>query len=72
MVHSEYDVRVVGGGPSGVSASICLQRMGYKTQLIDRGGPEFKPGESLPPAVKPLLRELNANTHAEKEVVPQE
>jgi len=59
-VNSHYDVQVVGGGPSGASVSICLQRMGYKTQLVDRGGAEFKPGESLPSAVKPLLRELNA------------
>jgi flavin-dependent dehydrogenase len=59
-VNKSLDVLVVGGGPAGSAASICLQRMGYKIQLVDCGGVEFKPGESLPPSIKPLLRELDA------------
>jgi flavin-dependent dehydrogenase len=54
-----YDVIVIGGGPAGSASAITLARAGYRALLIERrSDEEFKVGESLPPAVKPLLREL--------------
>lgn len=35
---SNYDVTVIGGGPSGVCAAICAARLGAKTLLAEQGG----------------------------------
>jgi flavin-dependent dehydrogenase len=61
----EFDAFILGGGPAGCSAAISLVRAGYTVCLAENAGSdefsdEFKVGESLPPAVKPLLNELGA------------
>ena len=57
-----FDALVIGGGPAGAAASIRMVRLGYSVCLTDASNPdEFKVGESLPPAVKPLLGELGAD-----------
>lgn len=61
MLHSEccVDAVVVGGGPAGCAAAITLVRAGWSVLLIDRQQrPSLRVGESLPPAVKPLLHDL--------------
>lgn len=58
---TSFDVLVIGGGPAGAAASLRLARLGYSVCLTDAGAPQsFKIGESLPPAVKPLLEDLGA------------
>ena len=45
----EFDVVVVGGGPSGATAAADLARMGHSVMLIDRAG-RIKPcGGAVPP-----------------------
>ncbi len=52
---AQYDVVVVGGGPSGSTAAADLARKGRSVLLIDRGG-RIKPcGGAVPPA---LIREF--------------
>jgi 2-polyprenyl-6-methoxyphenol hydroxylase-like FAD-dependent oxidoreductase len=55
----EVDVAVVGGGPAGCAAAISLAQSGRRVALLERtvyGGARV--GETLPPSVQPLLREL--------------
>jgi len=55
----EVDVAVVGGGPAGCAAAISLARLGRRVALLERtvyGASRV--GETLPPDVQPLLREL--------------
>ena len=45
----EFDVIVVGGGPSGATAAADLARMGRSVLLLDRAG-RIKPcGGAVPP-----------------------
>lgn len=56
-----YDVVIVGGGPAGATAAIILAGVGKRVLLLDAQNPSgFKIGESLPPAAKPLLQEIDA------------
>ncbi|MEV0530973.1 FAD-dependent monooxygenase [Kitasatospora sp. NPDC050463] len=59
------DAAVAGGGPAGAVAALVLAAAGRRVLLLDPGGPSppagqdaFKIGESLPPAARPLLRDL--------------
>ncbi len=50
---------VLGGGPAGAVASTILARAGIDVVVLDANlGPTAKIGESLPPAVRPLLVRL--------------
>lgn len=54
-----YDVVIVGGGPAGAAAAIMLARAKRHVLLVEAAdSATFKIGESLPPAVRPLLRDL--------------
>jgi flavin-dependent dehydrogenase len=55
----QFEVGIIGGGPAGSAAAITLARAGRNVLLIEKADREtFKVGESLPPAITPLLREL--------------
>lgn len=55
------NVVVVGGGPAGVAAAITVKQAGMAVTLLDAcRGPRFRPGETLHPAVEPILDQLNA------------
>lgn len=62
----QVDVTVAGGGPAGSVAALITASAGYRVLLFDdgphssprSGRTAFKIGESLPPAARPLLRDL--------------
>src|SRR5215510_13898567 len=52
-------VAIVGAGPSGAALAILLARQGARVTLFDDGRrPELLVGESLVPAVVPILQRL--------------
>jgi flavin-dependent dehydrogenase len=51
------DVSVIGAGPAGATAALCLARRGYHVQLFNSGDHE-PVGETLPPEITPVLRDL--------------
>jgi flavin-dependent dehydrogenase len=54
-----YDVAIVGGGPAGATAGMCLARSGWRVAIFEAGSfDREKAGETLPPETNPLLREL--------------
>src|SRR5882672_4257013 len=56
---AEFDVAVVGGGPAGAVVSLCLARLGWRVALLEAttfDGERY--GETLPPEINPVLREL--------------
>ncbi|MEP0985074.1 tryptophan 7-halogenase [Ekhidna sp.] len=56
----KYNCVVIGSGPSGAMAASILARAGRSVILLDRKiqtGTSI--GESLPPAINPLLKQLN-------------
>jgi flavin-dependent dehydrogenase len=56
---NQVEVGIIGGGPAGSAAAITLARSGRSVLLIEKTDSQaFKVGESLPPAITPLLREL--------------
>lgn len=55
---AEAPVLVAGGGPAGAAAALVLARHGLPVRLLVPETPTAPPGESLPPAARPLLRDL--------------
>lgn len=56
---STADVVVVGGGPAGSATAIWCARHGLRVVLVERQAfPRHRPGETLPPGVEPLFRQL--------------
>ena len=52
-------VAIIGGGPSGSALAIKLARSGIRTAIFHSGKrPELIVGESLIPAVIPIIRDL--------------
>jgi len=55
----KVDVAIAGGGPAASAAAIALRRHGLTSAIVERGdGSGARVGESLAPAVKPLLDAL--------------
>ncbi|MCA9165193.1 MAG: tryptophan 7-halogenase, partial [Planctomycetales bacterium] len=53
-------VVVIGGGPSGATASTLIAQQGYRVQLFERERfPRFHIGESLIPETYWVLKRLN-------------
>jgi flavin-dependent dehydrogenase len=56
---TQFDAAIVGGGPAGATTALCLARRGWKVCLFEAtrfDGERY--GETLPPEINPLLREL--------------
>ncbi len=59
MMSPQVDVLVAGGGPAGAAAAVVLARCGRRVVLANEDvGGGFRVGEAVPPAVRPLLRDL--------------
>lgn len=67
MNTSIKQVAIIGGGPAGSTLAIKLMRAGIRTAIFDIGKrPELIVGESLIPAVLPIIRDLGV----EEEIKP--
>ena len=58
-MQEEFDVVVIGGGPAGAVAALCLARFGWRVALFEAtafDGERY--GETLPPEINLLLRHL--------------
>jgi len=55
-----FDVAIAGGGPAGSVTALCLARRGMRVALFEASGFEGdRYGETLPPEMNPVLRELD-------------
>jgi flavin-dependent dehydrogenase len=66
------DVVVVGAGPAGCATALWAAERGLSVRLLHR--PEqrsYIPGETLPPAVEPLLRQLRAENAVLDQAIPR-
>ena len=60
MIPTSTDVVVIGGGPSGSTASTLLAQQGFRVELFEREHfPRFHIGESLIPETYWVLKRLN-------------
>ncbi len=67
----DYDVAVIGGGPSGSAAGREAARLGLRTIVIEKDPfPRFHIGESLLPYMSGLLHELGLLEEVEREGHP--
>ena len=59
---AEFEVAVLGAGPAGSAVAISLAKANHQVVLLDHAStPDFRWGESLPPAANPLLSELGVS-----------
>jgi flavin-dependent dehydrogenase/glycosyltransferase involved in cell wall biosynthesis len=64
---ADYDVFVVGGGPAGSTAATFLARGGLRVAVAEREVfPRFHVGESLLPAMMPVLDRLGVRERIER------
>lgn len=55
----EFDIAIIGGGPAGSVTGLCLARLGWRVAILEASAFEGeRPGETLPPEINPVLREL--------------
>jgi flavin-dependent dehydrogenase len=55
----ETDLAILGAGPAGCAAAISAAQAGLRVVLVERlGFPRHRPGETLPPGVEPLFKQL--------------
>jgi flavin-dependent dehydrogenase len=66
-VIARFDAVVAGGGPAGAAAALVLARAGRSVLLAEARPGGFKVGESLPPGVRPLLRDLGVLERFERD-----
>ena len=53
---------IVGAGPAGTAAALALLNVGFAVTIMDHTPfPRHRPGETLPPAIEPLLARLDAS-----------
>lgn len=63
---TQYDVAVIGGGPSGSTAAHLLAKGGARVLLLEREVfPRFHIGESLLPCNQPIFERLGVDIDAE-------
>lgn len=56
---NRFDVIVVGAGPAGCATAIACAQRGMRVALLERATfPRHRPGETLHPAIEPLLAQL--------------
>ena len=65
------DVVVVGGGPAGVATALTLTGLGVRTVVLEAAPePRWKPGESLPPSINPILTRLGLSAAVRRTGLP--
>jgi len=64
---AQTDVAIIGGGPAGAAAALALARLGVVVALLDAGTRHSLVGETLPPAIRPVLDRLNLRATVEAE-----